>query len=154
MNKDVVVGQGHADGNVPAARRQARIGELIWVNYATKNYILIQKNDSLCTILHTVPACCILLAMNLHQHSAQQPAPEEIAMRDALGAALEGWLAGTRLTQTAAAAVLGTTQARVSEIKHGKTAHFSLDLLVRLAARAGLQPQLSLAAPAPAQAVR
>ena len=71
-------------------------------------------------------------------------------MRDALGTALEGWLAGARLTQTAAATVLGTTQARVSEIKHGKTAHFSLDLLVRLAARAGLQPQLSLAAPAPA----
>ncbi len=76
-------------------------------------------------------------------------------MRDALGAALEGWLAGARLTQTAAAAVLGTTQARISEIKHGKTAHFSLDLLVRLAARAGLQPTLSLLTPpAPLQALR
>lgn len=68
-------------------------------------------------------------------------------MRDALGAALEAWLTRARLTQTAAAAVLGTTQARVSEIKHGKTAHFSLDLLVRLAARAGLQPTLSLTVP-------
>lgn len=78
-------------------------------------------------------------------------------MRADLTAALEAWLAGARLTQTVAAAVLGTTQARVSDIKHGKTAQFSLDLLVRLAARAGLQPQLHLtvaAMPAPAQAPR
>lgn len=78
-----------------------------------------------------------------------QPAPEETAMREMIGVSLEAWLARSRLTQTAAAAILGTTQARVSEIKHGKTAHFSLDLLVRLAARAGLQPRLSLAVLAP-----
>lgn len=76
-------------------------------------------------------------------------------MRDALASALGDWLAGARLTQTAAATVLGTTQARVSEIKHGKTSHFSLDLLVRLAARAGLQPRLSLTVPAtPGDAAR
>lgn len=72
------------------------------------------------------------------------PVPEETAMRAALSAALEAWLAQSGLAQTAAAAVLGTTQARVSEIKHGKTGQFSLDLLVRLAARAGLQPRLTL----------
>ncbi|MGH8113420.1 MAG: XRE family transcriptional regulator [Rhodanobacteraceae bacterium] len=38
------------------------------------------------------------------------------------------------------------TQARVSDIKRGKIDKFSLDLLVRLAARAGLHPQLKLAA--------
>ena len=70
-------------------------------------------------------------------------------MRGAIDAALSLWLDSAGLTQTAAAAVLGTTQARVSEIKHGKTAHFSLDLLVRLAARAGLQPTLSLTMPPP-----
>jgi predicted XRE-type DNA-binding protein len=70
--------------------------------------------------------------------------PEEAEMRAALSRALELWLRDTGLTQTAAAAVLGTTQARVSEIKHGKTRQFSLDLLVRLAARAGLQPRISL----------
>lgn len=68
-------------------------------------------------------------------------------MREALGAALDTWLSRKRLTQTAAAVLLGTTQARISEIKHGKTAHFSLDLLVRLAARAGLQPALSFKLP-------
>lgn len=70
-------------------------------------------------------------------------------MRAALSHALESWLDGAGLTQTAAAAVLGVTQARVSEIKHGKTAHFSLDLLVRLAARAGLQPRVSFSMPPP-----
>ena len=78
--------------------------------------------------------------MSQHNH----PAPEELAMRRALTEALEAWLQQSGLTQTAAAAVLGTTQARVSEIKHGKTAQFSLDLLVRLAARAGMQPRITL----------
>jgi predicted XRE-type DNA-binding protein len=72
------------------------------------------------------------------------PVPEETAMRAALTQALEGWLLQSGLAQSAAAVVLGTTQARVSEIKHGKTSQFSLDLLVRLAARAGLQPRLTL----------
>ncbi|WP_426190987.1 helix-turn-helix domain-containing protein [Massilia sp. DWR3-1-1] len=93
--------------------------------------------------------------MNESTLQASSPGPEELAMRAALGAALELWLRGAGLTQRAAAAVLGTTQARVSEIKHGKTAHFSLDLLVRLAARAGLQPRLSLTLPpAPAEGAR
>ena len=50
------------------------------------------------------------------------------------------------MTQTEAAKLLGVTQARVSDLKRGKISQFSLDLLVRLAARAGLQPQLKLAA--------
>lgn len=80
----------------------------------------------------------------MDNHHAE--AAEEIEMRAALTLALEAWLRESSLTQTAAAALLGTTQARVSEIKHGKTKQFSLDLLVRLAARAGLQPRLSLTA--------
>ncbi|MET0857179.1 MAG: XRE family transcriptional regulator [Telluria sp.] len=75
------------------------------------------------------------------------PAAEEADIRAAITAALEVWLRQSGLTQTAAADLLGTTQARVSEIKHGKTSQFSLDLLVRLAARAGLQPRLTLTAP-------
>lgn len=79
--------------------------------------------------------------MNQHNHSA----PEEADMRATLTQALEAWLRDSGLTQSAAAALLGTTQARVSEIKHGKTAQFSLDLLVRLAARAGMHPRLTFA---------
>lgn len=77
------------------------------------------------------------------------PDGDELAMRHALTRALEDWLAASGLTQTAAAHKLGTTQARVSEIKHGKTTQFSLDLLVRLAARAGLHPRLTLDLPTP-----
>lgn len=69
----------------------------------------------------------------------------ELKMRAQLLRGLEAWL-NTTGTQAAAAKVLGVTQARVSDIKRGKIDKFSLDLLVRLAARAGLHPQLRLAA--------
>jgi hypothetical protein len=39
-----------------------------------------------------------------------------------------------------------SAQARVSDIKRGKISQFSLDLLFRLAARAGLQPKVKIAA--------
>jgi predicted XRE-type DNA-binding protein len=50
------------------------------------------------------------------------------------------------MTQVEAAKVLGVTQARVSDLKRGQINRFSMDLLVRLAARAGLKPKLKLAA--------
>ena len=58
----------------------------------------------------------------------------ELHMRAELLRGLEHWL------KTAG------TQARVSDIKRGKITSFSLDLLVRLAARAGLKPKLKIAA--------
>jgi predicted XRE-type DNA-binding protein len=69
----------------------------------------------------------------------------ELTMRARLLDGLQGWLkiAGT---QAEAARTLGLTQARVSELKRGKIDRFSLDMLVRLAARAGLRPDLRLAA--------
>src|SRR5688572_19584362 len=76
------------------------------------------------------------------------PAEEaaELEIRSTLLRGLEHWLAGSGMTQAKAAEVLGITQARVSDIKRGKINQFSLDLLIRLAARAGLQPKLRLAA--------
>jgi predicted XRE-type DNA-binding protein len=59
---------------------------------------------------------------------------------------LERWLENSRMTQAEAAKVLGVTQARVSDLKRGKINRFSMDLLVRLAARAGLKPKMKLAA--------
>jgi len=41
---------------------------------------------------------------------------------------------------------LGITQARVSDIKRVKFGQYSLDMLVRLASRAGLKPRLKFAA--------
>jgi predicted XRE-type DNA-binding protein len=100
-------------------------------------------------ILHIYALSSIIAVPAVISHrpamlSQNAEAPEEIEMRAVLTGALEAWLRDSGLTQTAAAAVLGTTQARVSEIKHGKTRQFSLDLLVRLAARASLQPRISL----------
>lgn len=76
------------------------------------------------------------------------PAEEaaELEIRSTLLRGLSQWLASGGLTQTQAAEMLGITQARVSDIKRGKINQFSLDLLIRLAARAGLRPKLRLAA--------
>jgi predicted XRE-type DNA-binding protein len=70
----------------------------------------------------------------------------EMEMRAQLLMGLEHWLEKSRMTQAEAAKVLGVTQARVSDLKRGKIDRFSMDLLVRLAARAGLKPRLNLAA--------
>ncbi len=75
------------------------------------------------------------------------PAEEaaELEIRSTVLRGLERWLASRDMTQTQAAKALGVTQARISDIKRGKINQFSLDLLVRLAARAGLQPKIRLA---------
>jgi predicted XRE-type DNA-binding protein len=70
----------------------------------------------------------------------------EMEIRAQLLIGLEQWLEKSGMTQAAAAKVLGVTQARVSDLKRGKIDRFSMDLLVRLAARAGLKPTLNLAA--------
>jgi len=70
----------------------------------------------------------------------------EMEMRSLLLDGLGAWLAESGLTQIRAAKILGVTQARVSDLKRGKISSFSLDLLVRLAAKAGLNPKLKLAA--------
>jgi predicted XRE-type DNA-binding protein len=61
-------------------------------------------------------------------------------MRAKLLSGINKWLNKSGLTQTEAAAQLGVTQARVSEIKNGKINRFSLSMLVRLAQRTGLRP--------------
>lgn len=70
----------------------------------------------------------------------------ELEIRATLLRGLERWLEDGGMTQSQAAQLLGITQARISDIKRGKIDNFSLDLLVRLAARAGLHPRISLAA--------
>ena len=69
----------------------------------------------------------------------------ELTMRADLLRGLQHWLTSVD-TQAEAARLLGTTQARISDIKRGKIDRFSLDMLVRFAARAGLRPVLKLAA--------
>jgi len=62
---------------------------------------------------------------------------DELVMRSTLLGGLEHWLEESGLTQTQAAKALGITQVRVSDVKRGKIGQFSLDMLVRLASRAG-----------------
>jgi len=73
--------------------------------------------------------------------------PEEavsMEMRSMLMNGLQEWFDASGLTQTAAAQILGVSQARVSHIARGKLSAFSIDLLIRLAARAGLHPHMKL----------
>lgn len=69
----------------------------------------------------------------------------ELTIRSGLLMGLSQWLKANALTQVEAAKKLGITQARVSEIKNGKIDKFSIAQLIRLAARAGLQPRVQLA---------
>lgn len=75
--------------------------------------------------------------------------PEEAAvlsMRAELMAQLRLVLEKRNWTQAEAAQVLGISQSRVSDLVRGKWDKFSLDMLVTLAARAGLHCKLKLAA--------
>ena len=75
--------------------------------------------------------------------------PEEaalLAMRADLMAKLRLTIDEKEWTQAEAAKVLGIAQSRVSDLVRGKWEKFSLDMLITLASRAGLQPRLELAA--------
>jgi predicted XRE-type DNA-binding protein len=69
-----------------------------------------------------------------------------MALRVELMTRLREWLTNEQLTQAAAARRLHVTQPRVSALVKGTWQDFSVDMLLTLAARAGLRPQLRLAA--------
>ncbi|WP_006788268.1 helix-turn-helix domain-containing protein [Thiorhodospira sibirica] len=64
----------------------------------------------------------------------------EIMIRTVQHLKSQGW------TQAEAAHHLGITQPRVSRLLKGKVEDFSLDMLLTLATRAGLHPELRLSA--------
>jgi predicted XRE-type DNA-binding protein len=66
-------------------------------------------------------------------------------MRAQLLIGLEQWLEKSGMTKAKAAAVLGVTQVRVSDLKRGKISQVSMDSLVRWAVRAGLKAKLKIA---------
>lgn len=75
------------------------------------------------------------------------PAEAEImALRAEIMIRIEQQLKSKGWTQTEAAKQLGITQPRVSKLVKGVWQDFSLDMLLTLAVRAGLQPQITLAA--------
>ena len=69
-----------------------------------------------------------------------------MALRAEVMLRLEQHLQTKGWTQSEAARRLGISQPRVSRLIRGKWQDFSLDLLLTLAARAGLEPELRLAA--------
>ncbi len=66
---------------------------------------------------------------------------DELVMRATLLIGLQCWLKKSKLPRAQAAKTLHITQARVSGTKRGKIGQFSLDMLVRLASRAGINPR-------------
>ncbi len=68
-----------------------------------------------------------------------------LAMRADLMARLRLLIDGHKWTQAQAAAELGVSQSRISDLMRGKWEKFSLDMLLMLAARAGLRPRLQFA---------
>ena len=75
--------------------------------------------------------------------------PEEAAilqMRADLMADLRKFIKIRKLTQIRAAEVLGISQSRVSDLITGKWERFSLEMLITLATRAGMQVTLKKAA--------
>ncbi len=72
---------------------------------------------------------------------ALEDTPEEAAnmrLRSGLMIAVEQEVQSWDTTQTEAAARLGVTQPRLSDLMRGRVGKFSLDALVELAGRAGL----------------
>jgi predicted XRE-type DNA-binding protein len=67
-----------------------------------------------------------------------------LALRADLMIELEKQLKAQRLTQTAAAKVLGVSQSRISDLMRGKAENFSLDMLVTFAARMGKPARIVL----------
>lgn len=67
-----------------------------------------------------------------------------LSMRSDLMAQLRVLIDRNRWTQAQAAKELGISQSRVSDLVRGKWDKFSLDMLLILAARAGLEPRLKL----------
>jgi predicted XRE-type DNA-binding protein len=69
-----------------------------------------------------------------------------LTLRVELMVSIERHLAEQGWTQAEAAKRMGITQPRVSKIKRRKWDEFSLDMLLTLAVRVGLRPELKLAA--------
>jgi len=83
----------------------------------------------------------IFLDLGFSSHEASV-----MLMRAQLAEALRTWMERERLTQAQTAKQLGISQPRVSEIVRGKVELLSMDYLVGLCAKAGIDVGLRLAA--------
>jgi len=83
----------------------------------------------------------IFLDLGFPPHEA-----EVMLLRARLAEAMRVWIEREKLTQAQASKRLGIAQPRVSEITRGKVELLSLDYLVGLCTKAGIQVSLRLAA--------
>jgi predicted XRE-type DNA-binding protein len=67
------------------------------------------------------------------------PEAEYLALRSRLMLMLERLIASRKLTQVEAARLLGVSQPRVSDVVRGRVERFTIDALVEMLARAGVQ---------------
>ena len=67
---------------------------------------------------------------------------ENMKLRSVLMTALKSRLARSQMNQAQAAALLGVTQPRVSDLMRGKINLFALDALVNMATAAGMRVEL------------
>ena len=81
----------------------------------------------------------LFLALGFPPHEA-----EILQLRATLMNELALWIRDKGLTQAEAAERLGITQTRVSDLVRGKWKKFSLDMLLTLAAKAGMRIRLEL----------
>ena len=81
----------------------------------------------------------LFLALGFPSHEA-----EVLQMRADLMAKLRLWIRDSELTQEEVAERFGITQSRVSNLVRGQWKNFSLDMLLTLAAKAGLQFKIEL----------
>lgn len=81
----------------------------------------------------------LFIALGFPPHEA-----EVLQMRADLMAKLRLWIRDNELTQEEAAEKLGITQSRVSNLVRGQWKKFSLDMLLALAIKAGLQFKIEL----------
>ena len=66
-----------------------------------------------------------------------------LAMRVDLAVEIEKFIKRKRLTQTKAAAFFGVPQPKISKIIGGKVSGFSIEYLVKIAAKAGKTPRIA-----------
>lgn len=81
----------------------------------------------------------LFIALGFPPHEA-----EVLQMRADLMAKLRLWIRDNELTQEEAAERLGITQSRVSNLVRGQWKKFSVDMLLALAIKAGLQFKIEL----------
>jgi len=75
---------------------------------------------------------------------SQRIISEKLAIKDSLMAELAGWIEEKSLKQAEAAAILGVTRPRVSDVLNKKAIKFTIDALVDMLERAGKHVQLSV----------